>query len=234
MISLIKFVDKTILPIKQARELKLTYNADVRVGIQDGTIQQMSYNWYHWEGVDCTLVTDDTELGREPTEPYWIDSKKEKISSSSMYKQLPEGSPQYVSIAGEHMVDLLPFMEKCTLEFSIIRSVTPEEENPLPVLLQETLKTVEDKINNLTTLVDSTVQIDFNQKCNVHVGGGLLVTFNDLLLKENCCTDVLMSEFNNGWRVMAVCVQPDQPRPDYILGRYNPKLDVETCKDAMR
>lgn len=26
--------------------------------------------------------------------------------------------------------------------------------------------------------------------------------------------------------MIAVCVQPDKRRPDYILGRYNPQLDV--------
>ena len=125
MISLIKFVNKTILPIEQARELKLTYKEDVRVGLQDGTIQELGYDWSYLEGVNCTLVTDDAEA----EEPYWVDSKKEKINSSYMYSPLPEGSPQYVSIVGEHMVDIIPFMEKCKLEFSIIRSVTSEEEN---------------------------------------------------------------------------------------------------------
>jgi len=54
---------------------------------------------------------------------------------------------------------------------------------------------------------------------------------DDLCLKENCCTDALQTELNNGWRIIAVCVQPNQRRPDYVLGRYNPELEV-TNKDS--
>ena len=97
------------------------------------------------------------------------------------------------------------------------------------------LSLVEEKTATLKRIIDSTTDINFNSQCNVHIGGGgLLVTFNDLCLKEDTCTDELMREFNNGWRIIAICVQPDQRRPDYILGRYNPDLDVETTKEAKR
>ena len=53
-------------------------------------------------------------------------------------------------------------------------------------------------------------------------------------MKEDVCTDVLQQELNNGWRIIAICVQADQRRPDYILGRYNASLEVIDKPDAGR
>ena len=56
-------------------------------------------------------------------------------------------------------------------------------------------------------------QSTLNQKCDVHVGGGLIATYNDLMLKEDSCTDELQTELNNGWRIIAVCsTEPAPPR----------------------
>ncbi len=66
-----------------------------------------------------------------------------------------------------------------------------------------------------------------NQKCDVHIGGGLLMTVNETLLLEDSCTDNLQKELNSGWRILAVNVQNDGRRPDYVLGRYNPELVID-------
>lgn len=65
----------------------------------------------------------------------------------------------------------------------------------------------------------------FNEKCDVHVPGNILISYNETMLLEDSCTDILQAELNSGWRIVAVCPQA-QRRPDYILGRYNPNLDV--------
>ena len=66
----------------------------------------------------------------------------------------------------------------------------------------------------------------YNNKCEVHMPGYSLSLYNEMLLKESCCTDDLQSELNSGWRIIAACPQPDQRRPDYILGRFNPDLSI--------
>lgn len=58
-----------------------------------------------------------------------------------------------------------------------------------------------------------------NQKCNVAVPGLGLLAINQVAVRENYCTEELQSELENGWHILAICVQPDQRRPDYILGR---------------
>lgn len=58
-----------------------------------------------------------------------------------------------------------------------------------------------------------------NNKVNVHASNGSLTEYTRLQLMEDACTDALQIELNDGWRILAVCVQPDQRRPDYILGK---------------
>jgi hypothetical protein len=60
---------------------------------------------------------------------------------------------------------------------------------------------------------------EFNTKVNVAVGGLGLLQIDEVQLEADCCTDYLNKCLADGWRILAVCVQPDQRRPDYILGR---------------
>lgn len=65
----------------------------------------------------------------------------------------------------------------------------------------------------------------YNQKCEVHMPGQALSVYNEVMLLEDTCTDALQLELTKGWRIIAACPQPDQRRPDYILGRFNPEKD---------
>lgn len=38
---------------------------------------------------------------------------------------------------------------------------------------------------------------------------------------ENCCTDELQKHLEHGWRILCICPQPTQRRPDYILGSFD-------------
>lgn len=70
-------------------------------------------------------------------------------------------------------------------------------------------------------LTESPSQL-FNSKIEVHMPGNALATYNETLLLEDACTDKLQGALREGWRMIAVCPQPSQRRPDYVLGRYNP------------
>lgn len=63
----------------------------------------------------------------------------------------------------------------------------------------------------------------YNSKCEVHMPGNMMAMYNQVLLLENSCTDSLQCALNAGWRLIAACPQPDQRRPDYVLGRLNPE-----------
>lgn len=62
----------------------------------------------------------------------------------------------------------------------------------------------------------------FNGRCSVHVPGLGLLLINETKVMYDICTTALQDELDAGWRILAVCPQPDQRRPDYILGRTKP------------
>lgn len=47
---------------------------------------------------------------------------------------------------------------------------------------------------------------------------GLLV-MNEVQVCEDCCTDYLQQQLDEGWRILAVCPPNAARRPDYVLGR---------------
>ena len=74
-------------------------------------------------------------------------------------------------------------------------------------------------------------QTVLNQRVHVAVPGAELLKVDTVHVKENCCTDQLNDLLQNGWRILAVCVQPDQRRPDYVLGKTT-KTDTSVMFDT--
>jgi hypothetical protein len=56
----------------------------------------------------------------------------------------------------------------------------------------------------------------------VHVPNLSLLSFNQVDLLEDCCTDDLQKKLDEGWRILAVCPPLSERRPTYIVGRYVP------------
>ena len=59
----------------------------------------------------------------------------------------------------------------------------------------------------------------FNEKCQQEQPSNSLLSINQTMLLEDACTDNLQNHIADGWRILAIQPQPDQRRPDYILGR---------------
>lgn len=66
----------------------------------------------------------------------------------------------------------------------------------------------------------------YNNSCEVHMPGNMMAMYNEVCILDDACSDVLQSNLNAGWRIIAACPQPDQRRPDYVLGRFNPNLEA--------
>lgn len=49
-----------------------------------------------------------------------------------------------------------------------------------------------------------------------HIG---LLMMQEVMVEENCCTDILQRRLDEGWRILCVCPPNAQRRPDYVLGR---------------
>ena len=87
----------------------------------------------------------------------------------------------------------------------------------------EAIMAVQEKLENAFLKYDK--QIQFNEKVNVHVAGFALMSINQMGYGEDMCTEEVQNVLNKGWRMLAVCVQPDGRRPDYIFGKHNPELE---------
>lgn len=72
-------------------------------------------------------------------------------------------------------------------------------------------------LNRLEQKLDGSALL--NQRCNVHIGGNPLFLVDEVIFETDLCTQELQKILEEGWRILAICVQPDQRRPDYILGR---------------
>lgn len=70
----------------------------------------------------------------------------------------------------------------------------------------------------------------FNIKCQTPLVDNFLSRVNQIVLLDDCCSDILQSYLAKGWRIISVCPQPNQRRPDYILGMVVDEKDIK--KDA--
>lgn len=81
--------------------------------------------------------------------------------------------------------------------------------------------------NIAQALVPRPEETRFNQLVNVVVPDIGVMRIDRCKLVEDCCTDRLNDHLRDGWRILAICPQPDQRRPDYVLGRSGPQGAME-------
>ena len=222
MIALISFDNSMVIERKEAKRLNLNYTEKERFGYRE-----ISYGSKYLEALtdNSYYIEDLVKTETEGSVLYFKNEGDDKSIDTYYLYSKPKKDLDYVYIEKENnLVDLEDFALKCIYGYRVTKCIKSEE--PSVNNIKALLNKVEEKTNSINKTLDILHNQSFNDKTNVHVGGGLMVTYNDLMLKENCCTDELQSTINNGWRIIAVCVQSDQRRPDYILGRYNLNKDV--------
>lgn len=120
-----------------------------------------------------------------------------------------------ISDSKDFLVDLDLFLAKYPfLAFNIRgipKSITPNY-NDVTHMMNEVGKKIE------TVNERFSKAIEFNSKCDVHVPNLGLLNINKVAYANDYCTEELGEKLSKGWRIIAVCPQPDQRRPDYILG----------------
>jgi hypothetical protein len=219
MIALVSFQHDLIITRDEADFLGLSYTESDRFGTgcnYSTRLQPMSKNDYYTDEL-FSVETDGTIK-------YYTDQTMSKEVTNSYRYNRVEDKDWVIVNQNNNMVELERFALNCKHQYTISKCVKSEQ--PTMHNLSIMLNQIEEKFSYIDKQLDLFSNQQFNQKVNVHVGGGLIVTYNDLKLMEDSCTDALQSELNNGWRIIAVCVQPNNRRPDYILGRYNSELEV--------
>lgn len=214
MFALIAFDDLLFIKKEEAENLNLTYDDKLdskKIGLNyNGNLVAESFYYYFKDEVQEKIDEKgntwfETELGQK-VDTYRLLTRVDTTNLVIVQKE-------------PHLVNLEDFAPKCRFPFRILKAVKEQSNS-----VQSILVDLENKLRDIKAS-SQVLEQGFNSKCNVHIGGGLIVTFNDFKLLENACTDELQKETNENWRIIAVCVQPDQRRPDYILGRYNPQKD---------
>jgi hypothetical protein len=83
----------------------------------------------------------------------------------------------------------------------------------------EKLLSLEEKLN----VFDMTHQL--NTTVGVHISDLGLLNVKEVDVIYDSCTDELQEWLNEGWRILAICPQPDKRRPYYIMGRNERLVD---------
>ena len=78
---------------------------------------------------------------------------------------------------------------------------------------------VEGLFRILADKIASIPSASMNERCGQHQPNNALLAIAETKLMESACTDAIQTELAAGWRILAIQPQPDQRRPDYILGR---------------
>jgi len=171
--------------------------------------------------IDVTLYTaelrDYYSWGSD--QAMFLEKQKVFVKAGFTPKAWEEGdhSHNYIEEARNIIIDQARLAELMVLQIELgdVKAITTK------VNIAEHLAEIAEK--NITLQVPA--PSSYNTKCEVHMPGQALSMYNDMKLLEDSCTDVLQEALNEGWRIIAACPQPDQRRPDYVLGRFDPKHD---------
>lgn len=140
---------------------------------------------------------------------------EEKVKRDKDYVLVIPADMYQISDDKTYIVDLDRFTsEFSNLEVTIkgVPKAVGSDYNDVLSMMNKIATKIEDAKNRFDKVVE------FNQKCDVHVPGLGLLNINRLAYATDYCTEMLQKLLFQGWRIIAVCPQPDQRRPDYILG----------------
>lgn len=148
----------------------------------------------------------------------WRDTfDKDKADLEAEYRLVRESSYILLKKNKDYLVDLEKFMYEFPNITINIKGV-PKSLSESGLGMIDELKKIVSKIEQAVNKFDKNVQ--FNSECNVHVPNLGLLAINKLAYATDYCTEELQELLDRGYRILAVCPQPDQRRPDYILGMY--------------
>lgn len=101
------------------------------------------------------------------------------------------------------------------IDFKVTSNIKEIPEYKVEETILHKLISLEEKLNHF----DQVAQ--FNTKVGVHISDLGLLSVKEVTWLEDACTENLQDHLNEGWRILAVCPQPNSRRPDYVLGKNN-------------
>lgn len=150
------------------------------------------------------ILVDDAKLKRHPDDHY-TEQARGKVDAGEIY----EGDVEQV----------MALLAGTNVRVELVGVGSPR---PLVDLYDE-VRRMRERLDVLSGAPDTYI----NNKLDVHVPGNALLTIDEVQVFNDLCTEELQGllEDDDGgrarspWRILAICPQPDQRRPDYVLGR---------------
>lgn len=159
----------------------------------------------------------------KPEQKSWRETFDESlVESDKDYKLVVPADAYQISELNNYIVELERFTSVFpNLEISIkgVPKSVGSDNQDLISQMNRIAEKIEDAKNRFEKVVE------FNQRCEVHVPNLGLLNINQLAYATDYCTEELQRLLHQGWRILAICPQPDQRRPDYILGMHKSNMD---------
>ena len=152
---------------------------------------------------------------------------KKIVNDSELSSKYSEEYPEYTSF-----VITLPLEEYMDLDFEYGDKLGIVVEKRFSISYKQQVLNSNDNLEIALGLIKQNIELfdkqllslqelgehHYNFKCNTSLVDNFLSKVNQTKLLEDACTDMLQSALSDGWRIISVCPQPNQRRPDYILG----------------
>lgn len=205
---------------------------------------QYGYSYTNKNVLDFCKKYIDEEFNEDISD-YSVKSKylemisKDESLSEKFVNEYPSYESFEVTVSLEDYMDLtFKYSDKITFKIknrmeikyqqeTIIENSTASLENAVK-LVQKNIEMFDKQMNSLKEISSH----HYNLMCNSPVSDNFLSSVNQIKLLEDICSDELQKNLCDGWRIIAICPQPNQRRPDYILGKSVPLSEMKDS--AMR
>lgn len=150
-------------------------------------------------------------------------------ATDDFIKENPLVESQTISMQYEKYIDL-SFKYRKRLILSIQQFYEIEIEDTVSGI---TLATIEQHTKLLQKQYEQLLEFSnhtFNEKCGVSITNDFMINVNQTMLLEDACTDYLQECLSLGWRIISVTPQPNQRRPDYVLGKVADKPKTKALR----
>ena len=140
-----------------------------------------------------------------------------EIIKTEEFKRLNYRQSQQLTMSWNDYIEL-SFIDNMRHQLRVDRAFTIKVDQPVADVFSLIESHVALMGKTFKQLSEYSTQM-FNEKVGVPNYDSALLKVNQLMLLENCCTDYLQAALTSGWRIISVNPQPDQRRPDYVLGK---------------
>lgn len=182
-------------------------------------------------------VCDELKIFVKPSEDYgrqsfWSRPRKFYEYSEEQWKEFIETEEFKSLVYYGHQNLLMQYEDFIEVKFAMSDETKLRSESTFKIKVSNTTINNFDLIETHIALMNKQFEQlskystqTFNEKVGVPNYDSTMLKMNQMMLLEDCCTDYLQEALRRGWRIISVSPQPDQRRPDYVLGKAvkNPK-----------